>query len=195
MSEQRVVQSPTGEMTASDSAARDPIEIQRLREERKAKFIRVRHRGATHDKLQVELPESLYGEWISNDKFAIAEAEAIGFKVYTDGNPDKNSLHKQGDGTLVIGDAIFMVMDSEDKELHDEIRREEFNAANGMTSGVQQREEGDATSLIRNSGLPIIDESKARTARKAEIQEALAARSGGDPRVAETGVPRVNTIT
>lgn len=175
MSEQRTVISSTGEMTQAEAVEKDSEEHKKLRAQRKATLIRVLERGQVADRLQVDLPPELYGEWVPNDKMSIYEKELLGFKVDTEYAP-KRRLHDQGDNSSVIGDAIFMTCTKEDHEIHEEIRRENYEALNAKPGSftAPQREEKEFSADQRTIGMPVVQESRNRVARKAEIETALA---------------------
>lgn len=177
---------------------KDPEELKRIRAEKKARLVRILARGFTHDKLHVDLPEHLYGEWIPNDPISILEAESIGFAVDTTyATKQRRGMHDHGDGRAVLGDCVYMVMLKEDKEIHDEIRREAFELANGKPGDIKatQTEERGFAEQSRGSGLPIVQESRSRQARKAELEAALRANAGADPGVTSTGSPAISQVT
>lgn len=165
-------------MTAA--VALDPAETQRIRKEKKARLARILDRGMVADRLSVELPHDKHGEWIPNDKAEIYRMQALGFWVDKE-YATKRALHDQGDGASVVGDAIFMVCEKENKEILDEIRRENYEAINGRPGAVRgsQREEKDAAANIRRIGMPIVEESRERQARKADLVAALSANQEG----------------
>ena len=156
------------------SEERSPITIgdpKITRNEKKAKLARVLERGVVVDRLNVDLPPELYGEWVSDDPVSIASMEALGF--YKDTNyATKNSLHSTGTQEGRVGDTIFMVCDREVKEIIDEIRRDQFERTHGRT---RQREDKEGVSLVEKSGLPTFTESKEHVAKKADIEAALKA--------------------
>lgn len=174
MSEQREVVNPaTGKVsTVSEALNREPEEMKKLRAEKKAVLARVLDRGIIIDRLHVDLPEGVHGEWVHNSKLAIAEKEALGFEVDTQ-YATSNALHKDGEGGTVVGDAIFMVCPKETKELIDEVRRDNFVRMHGK-DGKGQREEREFASQTEQAlGLPVVDESRSRTMRKKDLQDAL----------------------
>lgn len=180
MSEQRpIISAKTGmPVSQTDALAREPEEIKRLRAEKKARLARVLDRGVIVDRLHVELPDHLYGEWIPNDKLSIHEANVLGFNVDTEFATRMPMFNnKDEDGGAVVGDVIFMVCEKETKDLIDEIRAENFERVHGK-HGRGQKEETEFRTLSESTGLPIVDESRSRSARKAELQDALQAAHG-----------------
>lgn len=201
MSTEREVMQTDGTSATMETLAtaqeRDPAAIKAIRDAKKAKLVRILQRGYAHDRIAVELPDTLYGEWIVNDQFSIHEAETIGFRIDTEyASKQLRGAHDVGDGRAVLGDCIFMVMDAEDKAIHDEIRREAFELANGKP-GVEratQKEERDFAAIQRQQGLPVVEESRNRQARKAELEAVLRKRAGATPGVTETGSAPVQEI-
>lgn len=199
MSQERAIETTAGTIPDASLAAaqeKDPEELKRIRAEKKARLVRVLARGYTNDRLTVDMPPGVYGEWILNDPLSIQAAEAIGFKMDTEiAKKQLAGVHDTGDGRSVVGDVVFMVMDSEDKELHEEIRREAFELANGKPGQERgQKEEREFVADARAAGLPIVEESRNRTARKAELEAALRRNAGADPGVTATGSGPVQQV-
>jgi hypothetical protein len=177
--ERAVIDAATGaEITVAAALEMDPEEHKRLRTDKKAKYARVLDRGMTNARLHVDLPDHLHGEWVPNDKMAIFEKQAIGFFVDTEyGNkmPFHDERSGQGDGRSVIGDVVFMTCSKEDKQILDEIRAEDFERANGNPNAPEssQLEERNFSANNQKLGMPVVEESRHRTARKAELEAAL----------------------
>lgn len=182
MSEQREFKDPASGQVVSvpDSLSKETEENAQLRAERKAKLARVLHRGIITDRLNVELPPNLHGEWVSNDSFAISEAEALGFRVDTEYAKKRQLYKDSGQGGSVLGDVIFMVCDKENKELIDEIRKDEYERWHGVKKGTKPREEAEYAAAMQSLAgtVPIVDESATRAARKQDLKEALQASQG-----------------
>lgn len=176
MSEQReIVDASTGAIISMvDALERDIADNKELREEKKARLARIQDRGLANQRLDVELPSHLYGEWVPNDKLEIYRMQSLGF-VIDDKYAVKRALHDQGDGRSVVGDAVFMVSSMEDHQLLEEIRRENYNTVNGSPNDPKslQREEKEFASENRRIGMPIVEESRHRRARKTELEAAL----------------------
>lgn len=168
-------------IATSQALAQEAEENRKRRAEKKQRIARVLTRGVIIDRLHVDLPEGLYGEWMPNDKLAIAEAELLGFRVDTQ-YARKNALHKDADGgASVLGDVVFMICDREDKDIIDELRAEAFEAAHGKRGKGGQKEEREFQNQLRAlDGFPIVDESATRAARKEELKDALQAMSGAE---------------
>src|SRR6266516_5700834 len=176
MSEQRTVHTLDGkshtitneEQKAANEAAR------KLRADKRARFVRVLERGYTVDRMHVDLPADLHGEWVPVDQ--VDRWETLGFMIDKTHAPQRQ-LHAQGDGSAHIGDTVFMTCSKEDYDLMQEIKHEMFVMMHGSPDEkkrLQQKEEKEFTSVVEQSvGLPVIDESVERQVHKSEIKEAL----------------------
>lgn len=123
----------------ADSASGKITPEEESRAEKKARRAKVYDRGVIGDRLYVELPEGLYGEWVKNDVVEIHRKEGLGFKIDTE-YAKRRALHDKGDGASYVGDVVFMVCSKEDKEIIDEIRRERYEATHNPKSGKQKEE-------------------------------------------------------
>jgi hypothetical protein len=155
----------------------DPEVTKIDRKELKAKLVAVLDRGITNDRLAVDLPGHVHGEWVVNDPMEIARVQALGFEVDNQYAP-KRSLHSDGSTTAIVGDVIHMVCSKEVKEVIDEIRRERFIAEHGSAapSGMDNlpEERGFKTAMV-GAGVKVIDESKAGVVGADEVNIAIRA--------------------
>lgn len=148
------------------------VEEIRARNERKAKLVSVLDRSVAGDRLRVDLPDNVYGEWFPNDKLEIYRAEAMGFKVDEE-FACKRALHDDGTGSKsIVGDVIFMTCPRETKELIDEIRKEQYEAINSPRGG-RQKEERD---FANNSELPTQMKSRVDSVNVEQIRAAITAK-------------------
>src|SRR5512134_1033127 len=114
MSEQRTILSTSGERKITPEDMRKTAEeAKKLRAEKKARFARVLDRGFSVDRLTVELPPDLYGEWIPTDQ--VDRAELLGFRDGAE-YANKRQLHAGADGKARVADVVFMVQDREEHE-------------------------------------------------------------------------------
>lgn len=67
-------------------------------------------RSYLNDRLNVTLPEGLYGEWIGRDDFSQYQAKAKGFVDGSEFLGEFNKLYETSDGKSVVGDVVFMVI-------------------------------------------------------------------------------------
>lgn len=174
MSEQRLVVGLDGSTrTITDEDKKKAAqEAASIRAEKRARFVRVLERGFTIDRLHIDLPSHLYGEWVPVDQ--IERAQTLGFVEGTE-YAAKRGLHDKGR----VADCIFMVQSREDHELFDEVRQEMFIQQHGSPDEkrrLKQQEEQEFHNVVENQiGLPVVDESVERESRKGEIREALEA--------------------
>src|SRR3990167_2789201 len=131
MSEERTVYrlgvGPISMATAKElqeSEATEPIELQ------KARIARVLERGLTADRLSVDLPNELIGEWVPRDIIEVDRKKALGFWIDTEHAKDR-ALHSDGAGGAIVGDVIFMVTTKQRKALIDAVKRERFEKLHG----------------------------------------------------------------
>lgn len=139
------------------------------RQQRKAKIVSVLERGLTGDRLQVDLPPELTGEWVSKSKLEIYRMEGLGYKVDTE-YAVKNKLHDQGDGSSVIGDVIYMTTTKENKELINETILEMMDQAHNPK---RQREDTEHTNVIDRIGMPVIKTSRAEIVNSEQIKATI----------------------
>ncbi|HEX9430476.1 MAG TPA: hypothetical protein VF944_08875 [Candidatus Bathyarchaeia archaeon] len=176
MSIERTVVDPSSgaEFPMSEAIKSDPKEIQKLRAEKKAKLARILERGMIADRLTVDLPPEVHGEWVPNDKSEIYRMKMLGFKI-DDEFAVKRALHDEGDGRSIVGDTVFMTCDRETKDIIDEIRRDNFERMNGKPGATtkRQKEESEFKAQSEAIGMPVIEESASRAARKADLEAAL----------------------
>lgn len=91
----------------------------------KTRLAQVYERGLIVDRLHVDLPDHLHGEWVSRDVGEIARMELLGFQVDTE-YATKRKLNDKADGSAIIGDVVFMIQPKWMKEVHDEKRRQMY---------------------------------------------------------------------
>lgn len=144
------------------------------RAERKARFAQVLDRSIVGDRLKVNLPPNVYGEWVPNDQMEIYRMEALGFKIDTE-FARQRELHSRGDAASYVGDCVFMVQPMEDHEILEEIRKEQYDRLNSKKP--RQREEKDfATQVskeLQEVGIVPTTESTVNEARKSDLEAAL----------------------
>ena len=153
----------------AETQEKNPVLVSRA--ERKKQMTEVLDRGKIADRLAVDLPPDLYGEWVLNDDIEVARHETLGFAIDTT-YAKRRRLHSDGTESSIVGDVVFMTCSREDHEIYEEIRREKADRAHNPRG---QKEEKEAKAVIEKQTpeIPVIDESKARTARKAQIEDAL----------------------
>ena len=142
------------------------------RASRKARIATLLERGMISDRLTVELPPDLHGEWARNDPLEIQRLRTLGFEVDTHYAPAR-ALHNDGTGSAVVGDVVFMTTSRENKELIDEIRHDQFIASNSPRKAKEEKDFEELVQKGTGGQIPAFTDSKQRVARKAEISAAL----------------------
>lgn len=178
MSTERAVQTPIG----AGNITTEEIKATMSRTEKKARAARILDRGITADRTMVEnLPSNLHGEWVANDPLEIHRMKILGFQI-DDKYAIKRALHSEGgDSMSIVGDAVFMITDKENKEVIDEVRYEQYIRMHGTRAQKAElnlaqdgvKEEKEFKAQVGAIDLPIIEESKITQARKDEITDAL----------------------
>jgi len=128
------------------------------RKEFRARAAKVVTRGLVVDRLNVDLPPDVHGEWIRDDAVAIAEARALGFELDTT-YAVKSALHTDAAGKAKVGDAIFMTMAKWQKEEIDLLKKEQYDTNHGMKGG-KSAEQTHAESGISPSTPIMSNENK-----------------------------------
>lgn len=128
-----------------------------LRKEFRAKAAKVVTRSFLIDRLNVELPQDVYGEWVADNPVSIAEAQALGFEIDKD-YATKNKLHSNAAGEAKVGDVIFMTMPKWMKEELDILKKQEYDRHHGVRGGKPAEETEYARNISRET--PLINESK-----------------------------------
>jgi len=143
------------------------------RKERKAKLVQVLERGIVAERLSVDLPSDMYGEWVADDPMEVSRMEALGFWIDRE-YAKKRRLHADGSDASYIGDVVFMCCTRDQHELLEEIRIERKEAMHGK-AGEKGKEEKDYSAKVREETpeVPVIDDSKARRVDKEQILGAL----------------------
>lgn len=144
------------------------------REQKKARRAQVLDRGQLGDRLQVDLPPDLYGEWVPNNTVDVFRKRAMGFEI-DEVHARKRAMHDKGDAASYVGDCVFMTCSMEDKEILDEIRKDRYDKTHNPRGGRQKEERDFLSSQASNTKDASIVESKARVARKEDISNALKA--------------------
>lgn len=76
------------------------------------------------------LPPHLSGQWVRNETLRINDLRALNYEVYKD-NVNRGLHDANADGSIVVGDLILMTCTKENREIIDELRREEYNQRHG----------------------------------------------------------------
>ncbi len=122
------------------------------RAEYRARMVQVGTRGVVSERVNVELPPELHGEWVNNtDVIKIHEYEQMGFRIDTE-YAVKNKLHSNGTGQPIIGDTVFMTIPrwmKQELELKQRIAMERNNPS-------RNSENQDLQAGLGNDGVPVL---------------------------------------
>jgi hypothetical protein len=144
-------------------------------DQKKARFTRILERGIVADRLIVELPDGLYGEWVPRDQVEIDRKRLLGFEI-DDQHAIRRGLHSDGTDRPIVGDCVFMVCSAETKQLIDDVKRERYRQRHGKPGEVRKGQEEETSfkkDVDSRLGMPVIDESVARPANRDDIAAAL----------------------
>lgn len=150
-------------------------ELQRRRD-LKARLVTVLDRGQVGDRLHVDLPPGVYGEWISKDKMDIYRVQSMGFEIdniYATKRALNDDTAAGAEGATV-GDVIFMTCPREVKDLIDEIKKEQYQENNNPRRG-KQKEERDFEHTAEAEGMPVQIKSRVDGVNADNIRNALTA--------------------
>jgi hypothetical protein len=148
--------------------------------ERKARHSAILDRGVMFDRLSVDLPADLHGEWIRNESMAIDHMRGLGFWV-DETYATRRALNSDGTKANIVGDVIFMVTMKENKRLIDRVHQE--RVIREQRNPKQQREETEGREKVPVE-IPVFSESNSRPMTAADIKTAL------DREAAQTSVQR-----
>lgn len=134
--------------------------------------IELADRSYINDRLNVQLPEHLYGEWIGTDDFSQYNASLRGFVDGSEYLSDFNRLHEGAVGSSV-GDVKFMVIPKWKQDIFVEAAQEESRRRAGFSGPVP--EEAGYKQQAKNEGIGVISEeqSSTRTITGTELQAQL----------------------
>lgn len=131
----------------------------------KAQVAKMVSRGVVMDRLTIDLPNDVHGEWIRDDAVSIAEAKAVGFAPDDKYGID-SSLHTDATGKITkVGDAVFMTMPKWKKEVIDQVKKQEMERHHGIRNGKQVGKPSEESQYESNlkagmPDIPVINESK-----------------------------------
>ena len=142
--------------------------------ELEARLSRVLERGIIVDRTTVDLPEGVYGEWVCDDDPEIVRMQLMGFELDTKYAVTRSSHADGVGGTARIGDIVFMTCPQRVKDTIEKVRKRIYDRANPR-KGSQKEERDFAQSMagIKETNLPVTDESIQSAAGEAEIIAAL----------------------
>ena len=142
--------------------------------ELEARFAKVLERGIIVDRTTIDLPEDVYGEWVSDEAAEVSRMQLLGFEIDKKYAVER-STHSDGTGkTSKIGDVVFMTCPERIHQVIERVKKARYDRANPKAGS--QREEKDFKQLMEKGkgvNIPVIDESVASEAGEADILAAL----------------------
>lgn len=140
--------------------------------ELKARLAVILDRGLVNDRLSVDLPSDVYGEWVPNDKVEIYRYEALGFEVDRK-YARARALHNSGtEGDSIVGDVVFMTCPMAIKEVIEEIKRENYDKVNAPKKSKEETD-FEAQARDRTSVTPPVVRSSTASVNEVEIKNAI----------------------
>lgn len=125
MSEQREVTE-----IKSPVSLRNKPWLEMTKDERRARLIEIRDRGAAIDRLHVDVPPTVYQQWVPDNPIDIANYKLMGFEFDTEYAVLSNT-HGTKDGKIVMGDVVSMVAPIEVREMIDLLALEKYEEMHG----------------------------------------------------------------
>lgn len=153
-----------------ETRTNDPALLEKL----KARFVQILDRGFTNDRLDVKLPDDMHGEWVLNDPLVIQQYKEIGFDLDTE-YAKANGIMSNGDGSVVMGDVVFMTCRKELKDFFNQVERDRFKQAYSRKEGKSRAEREAMVDAARSGAdvaLPSLSTSE-RVLNVSELQGAL----------------------
>jgi hypothetical protein len=133
-------------------------------EMKEGELVAILSRGYISSRLDVPLPDGLYGEWVVDDPEAIAEKRAKGFVDGSSYVKQHRALHNDGTSSAKVGDCVFMICSKSTKETLDRIYRDLYNRTHGKKSQNKKKEQSEDTEFVKNAdqrniGIPAFEDS------------------------------------
>lgn len=124
----------------------------------KKRYIETADRSYMNDRLNVELPNHLYGEWVGTDSFSQFHARSKGFVDGSQFLKENNILHQTSEGN-VFADIKFMVIS---KQKHEAMVEMDALIAR-KKSGIGRDRDDEYNALAASLGLGVeADKSTSR---------------------------------
>lgn len=163
------------EMSDDEVEARRRIEeIMKLPpEQRSARLATVLDRGVVFDRLKVDLPPDLYGEWVRNDPLEIDRMQTLGFWV-DNTYASRRSLHSDGSSANIVADVIHMCTMRVNKEMIDQIYLEkQVRSTRHPKHAIEDDEFVDKVRRETGEDIPAFSESKMTPVNINDVRAAL----------------------
>lgn len=138
-------------------------------DKQKARLVTILDRGIVFDRLKVDLPNDLHGEWCRNDPLEIDRMRTLGFWVDTT-YATRRRLHSDGSGANIVGDVIHVVTTKENKKMIDRVQLENQERFNKRPKDAPEETTGRSSVP---SEIPVFSQSTQRPATVSDVVDAL----------------------
>jgi hypothetical protein len=151
--------------SASDQISDEDKELndfiaQQLAKVDKKRVAEVYERGVVGDRLHVELPPELVGQWVPNDTQAIYRMEALGYTIDTKFAPSRR-LHDKGDGASYVGDVVHMIAPRIIRDIIDDVKRDRYNRIHAKSGKQKEEKDFEANNAqVASAGIKTISDSR-----------------------------------
>lgn len=147
-------------------------------DQQKAKVASILDRGVIHDRLKVNIPPDLHGEWVRNEPLDIDRMRTLGFWI-DDTYATRRALHSDGTSANIVGDVIHMVTTRQNKKMIDHVRNEmQERSMRNPRKAIEEEGAGFGSASKPDAVIPTFSESSQRLVTAADVKAALAAADG-----------------
>lgn len=142
--------------------------------ELEARLTRVLERGIIVDRTTVDLPDDVYGEWVSDEAVEISRMQLMGFEIDTKYAIDRSTNSDGTEGIAKIGDVVFMTCPRRVMDIIEKVKKNLYDRANPRTgSQKEERDFKQSISTIKEAHLPVTEESVQSSVDETAIIAAL----------------------
>lgn len=136
----------------------------------RARLASVTERGLINDRLHVDLPDSVHGEWVNADPAEVAMYESLGFTVDTE-YAKKRALHEET-GSVRVGDVIHMTCPKELIEVINENKQKKFIEMHGdPKASIRTKLTEDATTDFGSPDITMESTSSEKTRSLSDLMK------------------------
>jgi len=140
--------------------------------ELEARLTKVLARGIIIDRTTIDMPDGVYGEWVSDEPAEISRMQLMGFELDTTIAKDR-ATHADGAGEVSkIGDVVFMTCPRRVIDTIEKVRKQMYDRANPK-KGSQKEERDYKQRMGRETNLPVEEVSSMSEVNTEGIVEAL----------------------
>lgn len=140
--------------------------------ERFAKVATILDRGVIFERLKVDLPDDLYGEWCRNDPLEIDRMRTLGFWV-DDRYATKRALHSDGTSSNIVGDVIHVITTRQNKDMIDKVKAEQARIAQNPRRAPEESDSAYGSIARPDPVIPMFSTSSQQVVSAADVKAAL----------------------